>query len=106
MKNIANSNFIKNKFFNYLRKGNFCSTKIMDLEVIQSKIDKTSQEYQVNKLSYYSKDNYQNIKNQVNILDYHILKILECGGKVSNERHLSRGKLMVRDRINEIIDKG
>jgi hypothetical protein len=34
------------------------------------------------------------------------MKILECGGKVAKERHLSRGKLMVRDRIDAILDKG
>ena len=34
------------------------------------------------------------------------MKILECGGKVANERHISRGKLMVRDRIDRVIDKG
>jgi len=34
------------------------------------------------------------------------MKILECGGAKTKERHLSRGKLMVRDRIDAIIDKG
>ena len=34
------------------------------------------------------------------------MKILECGGKVNNEKHTLRGKLLVRDRIDRIIDKG
>jgi hypothetical protein len=34
------------------------------------------------------------------------MKILECGGTKVKERHISRGKLMVRDRIDSIIDKG
>ena len=34
------------------------------------------------------------------------MKILECGGKINNEKHMSRGKLLVRDRIDRIIDKG
>ncbi len=72
-------------------------TNMTNLEVIQTKIDRQSQEFQ---------DNYQNIQNQVSILNYHMMKILECGGKVSNDRHISRGKLMVRDRIDKIIDKG
>ncbi len=42
----------------------------------------------------------------MNILNYHTMKILDCGGKVANERHISRGKLMVRDRIDRVIDKG
>ena len=42
----------------------------------------------------------------MNILDYHTLKVLECGGKAVNERHIGRGKLLVRDRIDRIIDKG
>jgi len=31
---------------------------------------------------------------------------MECGGKAVNDRHISRGKLLVRDRIDRIIDKG
>lgn len=34
------------------------------------------------------------------------MKVLECGGKIVNDRHTNRGKLLVRDRIDRIIDKG
>ena len=34
------------------------------------------------------------------------MKILECGGKATNEKHMSRGKLLVRDRIDKIVDPG
>jgi acetyl-CoA carboxylase carboxyltransferase component len=34
------------------------------------------------------------------------MKILEGGGKISNERHTSRDKFLVRDRIDKIIDPG
>jgi 3-methylcrotonyl-CoA carboxylase beta subunit len=44
--------------------------------------------------------------NQVNILDYHILKVLECGGKTVNEKHVARNKLMARDRVDRLIDTG
>jgi hypothetical protein len=44
--------------------------------------------------------------NQVNILDYHIYKTLECGGKSACEKHTARDKLMVRDRIDRLIDVG
>ena len=44
--------------------------------------------------------------NQTSILNNHINKILDCGGKKTRERHLSRGKFMVRDRIDAVIDKG
>jgi acetyl-CoA carboxylase carboxyltransferase component len=44
--------------------------------------------------------------NQVNILDYHIYKTLECGGKSASEKHTARDKLMVRDRIDRLVDVG
>jgi acetyl-CoA carboxylase carboxyltransferase component len=42
----------------------------------------------------------------VNVLNYHILKILEGGGKDAKEKHVARKKLMVRDRIDRTIDQG
>jgi hypothetical protein len=44
--------------------------------------------------------------NQVNILDYHTYKILECGGKAACDKHTARDKFMVRDRIDRLIDVG
>lgn len=32
-------------------------------------------------------------------------KVLEGGGSKSIERHVSKGKLLVRDRINQLLDK-
>lgn len=31
--------------------------------------------------------------------------ILDCGGPKAIQRHVSKGKLMVRDRINTLLDK-
>jgi hypothetical protein len=44
--------------------------------------------------------------NQVNILEYHTYKTLECGGKEATVKHTNRDKLMVRDRIDRLLDVG
>lgn len=85
----------QNGLFCNIQKKPFSS--LNSIETIQTRIDKNSQIFQ---------ENYQNTVNQTSILNYHIMKILECGGKKTCDRHLSRGKLLVRDRIDAIIDKG
>ena len=39
-------------------------------------------------------------------LNQDIAKVREGGGAIAKEKHLSRGKLLVRDRINALIDPG
>lgn len=41
----------------------------------------------------------------VNELKTVTTSILECGGPKAIHRHVSKGKLMVRDRINTVLDK-
>jgi hypothetical protein len=78
--------------------------KYSTLETIQTKVDKNCPIFTVE--YHLTQENYQYNKNQENLLNYHIMKILECGGKTTNEKHLSRGKLLVRDRIDKILDPG
>lgn len=67
------------------------------LEQIQTKIERTTEVFQFNSNS---------MSEQLSQLDKTISKILECGGKSTNEKHVARGKLLVRDRIDRIIDAG
>ncbi len=111
MRKITNLKFLKNltmtKTLNNLNKTNhktplnrFFKTNTSSFsstDILQSKIDTSSQEFL---------ENNQNIENQVSMLNYHIMKILECGGQKSNDRHVSRGKYMVRERIDKILDEG
>lgn len=41
----------------------------------------------------------------VNELKTVTTQILECGGPKAIQKHVSKGKLMVRDRINTVLDK-
>ena len=70
---------------------------LSNIEVIKSKIDTQSDLF---------KENYHSISNQINQLNLTVAKQLEGGGKAQIERNLSRGKLLPRERINKIIDRG
>jgi len=50
--------------------------------------------------------NYEQMQASVADLESHIQENLLGGGEFAMKRHLSRGKLAVRDRISEIIDPG
>ncbi|MFT5996560.1 MAG: 3-methylcrotonyl-CoA carboxylase beta subunit, partial [Glaciecola sp.] len=66
------------------------------MPIIQSKINTKSNAYI---------ENRQHMQTQVNDLQQKIANIMLGGGEASRERHLSRGKLLPRDRIEGLIDK-
>lgn len=92
LKNLA----LKRTFNWQLRRGM--------LDVLKTNVDKQSNQYQV--FCFWPQDNFMNVSNEVNVLSSHIYKILECGGPKTREKHLARGKLMVRDRIDRVVDLG
>ncbi|XP_058806645.1 methylcrotonoyl-CoA carboxylase beta chain, mitochondrial [Phymastichus coffea] len=51
-------------------------------------------------------ENYVQMKTLVDELKLNVNKILEGGGKKARERHISKGKLLPRDRINALLDEG
>lgn len=87
-----------------------------DADVLSSSIDKNSVEFkviikQVEYLYYvlYNKQLQENVvemTNLVNQLDDITRQILTGGGTTAIERHTSRGKLLPRERINLLLDKG
>ncbi|MCS7244049.1 MAG: methylcrotonoyl-CoA carboxylase [Candidatus Calescibacterium sp.] len=64
---------------------------------IESKIDKSSAEY---------KSNYDYHRRIVEELNIRLERIREGGSPEAKEKHVKRGKLLVRDRIRELIDSG
>ena len=64
---------------------------------IISKINPNSQTYA---------DNAEHMQQQVNDLRDKIAQINQGGGEKANQRHLSRGKLLPRERINVLLDPG
>lgn len=64
---------------------------------ISSKINTKSQEFT---------DNAEHMQRQVNDLKNVVEQIKQGGGEKSNQRHLSRGKLLPRERINHLLDAG
>ncbi|PAA83743.1 hypothetical protein BOX15_Mlig006744g2, partial [Macrostomum lignano] len=52
------------------------------------------------------KTNYANMKKLVSDLESKIQHVLKGGGEKARERHLSRGKLLPRDRIGHLLDPG
>jgi len=64
---------------------------------ITSKIDTNSQTFAENK---------QKMQALVDDLNGLVAKIAEGGGEAAQQRHLARGKLLARQRINELLDPG
>lgn len=64
---------------------------------IVSRINAQSQEFQ---------ENVAHMQTQVDDLKNVIAKINQGGGEKANQRHLSRGKLLPRERINCLLDSG
>lgn len=65
--------------------------------VIGSAVDRSSLQYQ---------ENYQQMKKRVDQLKTTLAKISIGGSEKDIERHTSKGKLMVRQRIDLLLDKG
>ncbi len=64
---------------------------------IASKLNSKSQEFS---------DNADHMRLQVNDLKKVVEQIKDGGGEKSNQRHLARGKLLPRERINHLLDEG
>lgn len=64
---------------------------------IVSKINTQSQDFKINQ---------EYMQNQVTELKDLVSKICEGGGEKANQRHISRGKLLPRERINCLLDSG
>ncbi|CAG9811932.1 unnamed protein product [Chironomus riparius] len=65
-----------------------------EANVLQTKIDKNSAEYQ---------ENFNSLKAMVNNLEIITQNVLKTDQKAI-DRHLSKNKLLVRDRINKLVD--
>ncbi|KAH8285588.1 hypothetical protein KR054_011345 [Drosophila jambulina] len=68
-----------------------------EANVLPSEVDKQSAEY---------KENAIEMGKLVEKLRSHTSKVLTGGGQKAIERHTSRGKLLARDRINLLLDRG
>ncbi|XP_017476406.1 PREDICTED: probable methylcrotonoyl-CoA carboxylase beta chain, mitochondrial [Rhagoletis zephyria] len=68
-----------------------------DADVLSSSVDKTSEEF---------KENDGQMAKLVNELNEITRNVLAGGGPTATERHSSRGKLLARERINLLLDKG
>lgn len=53
-----------------------------------------------------SQKNYAAMMDIVSDLKEQVLKIVDGGGEIARQKHLNRGKLLPRDRINALIDMG
>ena len=71
--------------------------KELEFNRIQSKIDRNSLEY---------KENYENLKKKVQEYKEILEKIEQGGPEEAKKKHIQRGKLLVRERIKLLIDKG
>ncbi|EDW02004.1 probable methylcrotonoyl-CoA carboxylase beta chain, mitochondrial [Drosophila grimshawi] len=80
-----------------LRRSQTRLIHVGDANVLSSEIDKQSAEY---------KDNAKEMSKLVTQLRNVTSQVLTGGGAKANERHTSRGKLLARERINLLLDKG
>ncbi|PJF20987.1 MAG: methylcrotonoyl-CoA carboxylase [Phototrophicales bacterium] len=67
------------------------------MPVIQTKIDKKSEDYQAN---------YEHNCKLVQILEERQAKVREGGSERARQRHLDRGKLLPRERVELLLDPG
>lgn len=67
------------------------------MAIIKSKINPNSQEF---------KDNAQSMRALVDDLQSLVEQIKQGGGQASQQRHLSRGKMLPRDRVHALLDAG
>jgi len=51
-------------------------------------------------------ENYAHMKNLVTELKTVVQRVVEGGGEQARVRHTSKGKLLVRDRVNLLLDPG
>jgi len=65
--------------------------------VLDGVVDKGSKEYQ---------DNFNHMQNLVDVMRNKFSQIQQGGGKASRERHVKRGKMLPRDRVEKLLDPG
>jgi 3-methylcrotonyl-CoA carboxylase beta subunit len=83
---------------NYLLKLRKKSTeKVINMAVIQTKINTRSEDFQ---------NNFQYMQSLVDDLQNVVAGVKKGGGEKYQERHKSRGKLLARERIDALIDTG
>lgn len=68
-----------------------------EANILPTSVDKNSNEF---------KENATDMSNLVNELRTITSEVLQGGGPIAIERHTSRGKLLARERINKLLDKG
>lgn len=56
-------------------------------------------------VTYLLQENYMQMKNLVDQLKNTVEKIVEGGGQKAKDKHVSKGKLLPRERINTLLDK-
>jgi 3-methylcrotonyl-CoA carboxylase beta subunit len=61
---------------------------------------------QINNNSQAFAENAEHMQGQVDDLHDKVAKIKQGGGERSNQRHIDRGKLLPRDRVNTLLDPG
>lgn len=54
---------------------------------------------------FITQKNYAQMKALVSKLKNTVEKIVEGGGQKARERHMSKGKLLTRERVNALLDK-
>ncbi|MBK4739191.1 carboxyl transferase domain-containing protein [Noviherbaspirillum pedocola] len=67
------------------------------MQVIKSQLNTRSEEFQANS---------QRMSELVEDLRINVAKVAEGGGASARQKHLSRGKLLPRDRIHQLLDPG
>ncbi|KAK9503854.1 hypothetical protein O3M35_010323 [Rhynocoris fuscipes] len=65
--------------------------------VIGTEPDKNSKEFN---------ENFNEMKKLVEDLKFNVSKVIKGGGEAAIKRHTSKGKLLVRDRIDTLLDEG
>lgn len=97
IKSVVKSNLSKlnNKNSNYFSS---ISTQSKDIDItrIQSLVNKNNEEY---------KDREEKYNSEIKTFNTRLTDILQGGGKDALKKHISRGKLPVRERINKLIDE-
>ncbi|XP_015790352.1 methylcrotonoyl-CoA carboxylase beta chain, mitochondrial [Tetranychus urticae] len=68
-----------------------------NLPIIETAVDRSSDLF---------KENYEQLNGATTRLKQLLQKISQGGGEKASTRHTSKGKLLVRDRINELLDPG
>ncbi|XP_023225525.1 methylcrotonoyl-CoA carboxylase beta chain, mitochondrial-like [Centruroides sculpturatus] len=84
-------------YVNHVRVARYHGHILDKIRPIGSAPDRDSNEY---------KENYKNMKNLVDELKANVSNIIKGGDEKAISRHTSKGKILVRDRIDNLLDPG